>query len=160
MFRTIFSTLGMAMAFLMPNWSCSFLRTSLLYCSFSLAAMSLHLRVALAAVARAAGLGAVLAGARGLAAARADHLEVRDLDGGLALQDASLDVALRVGPGVLLAEVDALHDGRPLGRVHAQHLPLFAAVLAGKDEDRVVLLDVRLEIRLLFLGVCSSVHQM
>src|SRR5258707_12723031 len=119
MFRTTFSTFGIAIGFLMPNSSCSFLRTSLLYFSFSLVAMSLHLRIALAAVARAAGLGAVLAGARGLAAAGADHLEVRDLDRSLALQDASLDVALRVGAGVLLAEVHALHDGRPLGRVHA-----------------------------------------
>src|SRR5205085_5301350 len=120
----------------------------------------LHLRIALLAIPCAAALRAVLAGARGLAAARADHLEVGDLDGSLALQDAPLNVALRIGAGVLLAEVHPLHDGRPLGRIHAQHLALLASVLPRQHDHGVVLLHVRLEVRLFFLAVRSSVHQM
>src|SRR6058998_1521692 len=104
---------------------------------FSLITSFLHLRIALLALAGTARLGAVFAGARGLAAALADHLKVRDLDGSLALQDAPLDIALRVGAGVLLAEVHALHDGRSLGRIHAQHFALLATILPAQNDDGV-----------------------
>src|SRR5437764_4007158 len=160
MFRTTFSTLGMAIGFLIPNSSASFLRTSLLYFSFSLVAIDLHLRIALAAITRAAAFGAVFAGARRFAAAGTDDLEVGELDRRLALQDAALDVLLRIGARVLLAQVHALHDGRPLGRIDPQHLPLLAAVLPRQHDDGVVLLHVRFEERVLFLAVRSSVHQM
>src|ERR1043165_9021612 len=83
--------------------------------------------------------GAMGAGAGGLAAAGADELELVDADRRLALQDSALLVLLRVLARVLLEEIHPLHDGRPLGRIHAENLALFAAVLAGEDDDGVAL---------------------
>ena len=86
-----------------------------------------------------------------LVAAGADHLELGHVDRRLALEDAALHVLGGVRLGVLLGEVHPLHDGRALGRVHAQDAALLAAVLARENDDRVAFLDVRLVARGFFL---------
>src|SRR5436309_15105774 len=100
----------------------------------------LHLGVALAAVAGRAGIGAVRAGARRLVAARADHLKVGQLDRRLALEDAALDVPLRVRTRVLLIEAHALDDRLSLHGIDAEHHALLATVFAGEHDDDVALL--------------------
>src|SRR5687767_5062858 len=82
--------------------------------------------------------------AAGLAAVGADDLEVVDADRGLLLEDAPLDLPLRVGPRVALDEVDPLDDGPARRGQHAQDAPLGAAVLAGGHPHAVVLLDLEL----------------
>src|SRR6185503_17855722 len=79
--------------------------------------------------------------ARAPVALAADHHHVAGVDGRLAFGDAPLDVALRVGLGVLLDETHALHDDPVFGREDLQHLPLLARVTAGDDLHRVVLLE-------------------
>src|SRR5437588_780246 len=117
-----------------------------------------YLSLALLAVPRRSFGGAVRAGTSGLAAAGADELELVDADRRLALQDSTLLVLLRVGARVLLEEVHPLHDGRALGRIHAQHLALLAAVFAAENDDGVALLHVRLEPRTFCRFVLSCVH--
>ena len=79
--------------------------------------------------------------ARALVVVGRDDHHVRHVDRGLALGDAALDVALRVGLGVALDEVDALHQQPALLGQHLQHLAALAAVAAGDDLHQVVLLD-------------------
>src|SRR5207253_4998670 len=98
---------------------------------------------ALAAEARAAFFRAVMTGAGRLTAARADELELVDLDARLALHDAALLVLAGVRLGVLLEEVHPLDDRRALGAVDAEDLPALAGVAAREDDDGVALLDVR-----------------
>src|SRR4030095_732399 len=88
--------------------------------------------------------------ARALVVVGRDDHHVRDVDRSLALGDAALDVALRVGPGVALDEVHALHHHAPLVRQHLQHLAALAACAAGDDLDQVVLADANPDPRLLF----------
>src|SRR6185503_14976971 len=84
------------------------------------------------------GLGA---DARAPAALAADHHHVAGVDRRLALGDAALDVALRVGPGVPLDEAHALHDDAVLVGQHLQDLALLAGVAAGDDLHQVFLLQ-------------------
>src|SRR5262249_9601594 len=84
----------------------------------------------------------LVADAGALAALAAHDHHVAGVDGGLALGDAALDVALGVGPRVLLDEADPLHDDPVLLRDHLQDLALLAGVPARDHRDRVVLLEV------------------
>src|SRR5258706_1352830 len=63
--------------------------------------------------------------------------DVRDRDRGLALEEAALDVLLRVRARRPLDHVDALDDDAPLLREDLQDLPLGALVLARDDDDLV-----------------------
>src|SRR5437763_4026174 len=85
---------------------------------------SLHLRIALPAVPRAAFIRAVRTGAGRFVAARTDHLQVRKLDRCFALEHAAGHVLLRIRLGVLLHHVRALDDGGAPRRLHAQDLVL------------------------------------
>src|SRR5262245_61592699 len=80
---------------------------------------------------------------RRLAAFAADDHQIARVHRRLALQDAALDVALRVRPRVLADEVHALDDRAPLGGVGPQDPGLAAAILARQHHHGVVLLDVR-----------------
>src|SRR5688572_2137090 len=57
----------------------------------------------------------------------------------LALDDAALDVALRVRLRVALDDVDTLDDDAVLRRQHLEHPAALAAVAARRDDDVVVL---------------------
>src|SRR5687767_3397730 len=81
---------------------------------------------------------------RRLRAARADHHQLGNLDGGFPLQDSSLDVFLRVLLGVLLGEVHTLYDGSPLIGMDAQNLALLSTVPSGEHHHLIILADVRL----------------
>src|SRR4029077_745222 len=80
---------------------------------------------------------------RRLAALAADDHQDARVHRRLALQDAALDVALRIWARVLADEVDALDDRPPLRGVDAQDAGLAAPVLPRQHDDGVVLLDVR-----------------
>src|SRR6185436_729652 len=67
-----------------------------------------------------------------------DH-HVAHVDGRLALGDAALDVALGVGPRVLLGEAHPLHDHPVLLRDDLEDLSLLARVPARDHLDDVVL---------------------
>src|SRR4051812_2317296 len=90
---------------------------------------------------------ATLAGdpdARPLLGLGVDELDVGDVDGALALDDAGLDLrGVREGALVALDDVDAL-DGDPfLLRVHLEDLARLASVLAADDDDFVVGADLQ-----------------
>src|SRR5712691_1302245 len=96
--------------------------------------------------------------ARALAAARTDQLQLVEAHRRLALQDSALHVLGGVRAGVLLEEVHALDDGSALRRIHAQDLPLLAAIPAADHDDVVALLDVGPAVRLGFEFGLFSVH--
>ena len=76
-----------------------------------------------------------------LAAVRIHQHDVRGVNGRLALDDAALDLLLRVGLGVALDQVDALDHHPALVRQHAQHAAALAAIAPGDHLDFVVLAD-------------------
>ena len=78
-----------------------------------------------------------------LAALPAHDLDVAGVDGRLALGDAALDVALRVGPRVPLDEAHSLHDHPVLLGQDLEDLALLAGVAAGDHQHGVVLLEAR-----------------
>src|SRR5262245_59354750 len=82
-----------------------------------------------------------------LVAARADHLELVHANRVLALGDATLHVLARVRLLVLPLLVDALDDGRALGRLDAENFALLSAVLARQNDDVVAPADMRLSDR-------------
>ena len=77
-----------------------------------------------------------------LAALGADHLDLAGVDSGLALDDAAL-LALTAGLDVAGDHVAAFHNDLALAGDGAQHLTLLAAVLAGQDDNGVILLDLQ-----------------
>src|SRR2546427_7556976 len=77
------------------------------------------------------------------AALRTDHHEIAGVDRGLALQNAPLDVLLRIRASVLTHEVHSLDDRPPLGRIHAQDAPRAPLALAGEHLHGVVAAHVR-----------------
>src|SRR5205085_5069961 len=122
-------------------------------------ALFAHLRVALAAEAGCAVFGPVRTGPRRLIAARADDLQLRELDGRLALDDTALLILLRIRAGVLLREVHPLDDRLSLRGIDAQDFALLAAVFPREDDHAVVLADVRLDAARLFVLLFRfSVH--
>ena len=80
-----------------------------------------------------------MADARLRAALGAQQLDVRRMQRRFPLDDAALDIALRIRLRVALDHVHAFHDEPVLRSHHFQHAPLLAAVLARDDEDVVVL---------------------
>jgi hypothetical protein len=79
-----------------------------------------------------------VADARHLAALRAHELDVAGVQRAFTLDDPALDVALRVRSRMALDDVHALDDETVLLGEHLEHSPALAAVLAGRDDDRVV----------------------
>ena len=77
-----------------------------------------------------------------LAALGADHLDLAGVDSGLALDNAAL-LALTAGLDVAGDHVAAFHNDLALAGDGAQHLTLLAAVLAGQDDNGVILLDLQ-----------------
>src|SRR5262249_39666521 len=69
----------------------------------------------------------------------AHQLHVARMHRRLALDDATLDVALRVRLRVALDQVDTFDDQPVLVRLRAEDAPALATVLAGNDQDVVVL---------------------
>ena len=78
--------------------------------------------------------------AGGLVALGADALHLAGVNGGFHLHDAAL-LGLAGGLLVLGSDVDALHNDLTLGRNDRQDLALLALVLAGQNDDEVVLLN-------------------
>jgi hypothetical protein len=90
-----------------------------------------------------------MADAGRLAAGRADHLDVRDVDEHLGVDDPALLQLLRAAARaaarrtlVLLGEGDTIHHHAALPREHAHDAAFPTAVLARDHPDGVVLLDV------------------
>src|SRR5262245_15081510 len=90
----------------------------------------------------AAVLQAPVPEARRIAALPADHHEVRDVDRGLLLDDAALDVLLGVRPGVPFDQSHPLHDDPALLRDHPEDAPALAPALPSDHEHLVVPLHV------------------
>ena len=76
-----------------------------------------------------------------LAALGADDLNLAGVDRGFTLHDAAL-FALTAGLDVAGDHVAAFHNDLTLAGDGAQDLALLALVLAGQDNDSVVLLDL------------------
>jgi hypothetical protein len=83
------------------------------------------------------------------AACGTDHLDVRDVDEHLGVDDPALLQLLRAAARasarrtlVLLRESDAIHHHAAFPREHAHDAPFPTAVLARDHPDGVVLLDV------------------
>src|ERR1700754_189389 len=91
--------------------------------------------------------GAVLtddADTRPLLGLGVDQLDVGDVDGALALDDAGLDLrGVREGALVALDDVDALNNDPRLLGVDPQDLADLAAVLAADDDDLIVATDLQ-----------------
>src|SRR3982751_820806 len=74
--------------------------------------------------------------ARPLLGLGVEKLDVGDVDGGLTLAHAGLDLrGVREGALMALDDVDALDVDPLLLGVHTEHLPRLAAVLAADDDD-------------------------
>ena len=120
--------------------------TSALYCSFNLAicylAPFLQFRTAVLAHADLLVALDLVSNAGTLVALGADNLHLAGGDGSLALDDAAL-LALTAGLDVAGDHVAAFHNDLALAGDGAQHLTLLAAVLAGQDDNGVILLDLQ-----------------
>src|SRR5262245_8201218 len=80
---------------------------------------------------------------RMLLAVLADDGDVGNMDRRFLFDDAALDVALRIRPGVPLDHLDALDHDLLVFRHHNQHAARFAAILAAQNEHFVILFDWR-----------------
>src|SRR5271169_2315229 len=151
MLRTTFSSLGTAIRFSIPN---SFLRTgmtSFLYLSWRRAVLMpsslarrperADRRPALLGIPHPLGALRTDSNACRLAALGVDEHEVRKGDRRFALEDAALDVLLRVRARGPLDLVHAFDDGAALRGQHFEDLPARPAILSREDDDDVVLAD-------------------
>src|SRR5690348_10316672 len=143
MFTVIFCNLGTAMRFFQPKRFISAAMVSLRYFScnrlfiafFCLVLYELLIQCRLTMPATTH-LRAVrqnrVADARVLAAARANHHHVGNVDGRFLLHDPALDVLRRIGTRVALDDTDVLHDHGVLREVDEEHPAAFSGVLAGQ----------------------------
>src|SRR5262249_11671339 len=73
----------------------------------------------------------------------ADDSHIRNVDRCFLLDDAALDVALRIRPRMSLDHLYAFDDNPLLHRIHNQDTACLAAILSSQDIDLVILLDWR-----------------
>src|SRR5258708_20096753 len=79
----------------------------------------------------AAVFGSLVADARVLAAAAANHHHVRSIDARFFFDDAALDILRRIRASVPLDKVGVLNRHGIFPRIDGQHAPAFARVLSG-----------------------------
>src|SRR5439155_8363127 len=84
-----------------------------------------------------------LADARMFLAVLADESHIRNVDRCFLLDDAALDVALRIRPGMPFDHLYPFDDNPLLYRIHNQDAACLAAILSSQDIDFVILLDWR-----------------
>ena len=83
----------------------------------------------------------LVADADALTALFAVQSNLASADGGLLLHDAT-GLALLTGLGVACSNIDLLHDDLVLAGHSHQDLALHALVLAGQDDNSIILLNV------------------
>ena len=86
--------------------------------------------------------------ARALVAALAHYHQIRQMDRRLLGKDASLDILLRIWPGVFLDEIDPFHYGPVFVRENPQNLAGLAPVLPRQHMNLIVFLDMHFVHRL------------